>query len=349
MQCNHAQKQLNALADGELNRWQRSRIDRHLRRCPACADELAAIRLMGDQAKAWRRVTAPATLHARIVQTLANSQANDSSLSSPNEEISTMHTQTTVLSSPQNLYRIKLNWRPVAALSGLGVALAVMALFLLPTRKSFAFAAVIQAMQQVNSVHWTIKVNGVEPPEEGIEDSKEMTVMEAWARLDKPALALLIGGEGEVKMLLTPNKHSMITDGKILMELPMPPLEGKDKEAGLRDAILEQLVLPTKEAAPGAGRNGKTNLLKTLMQNDHFQKEEVILEGRRVIRFSSDEKLGEGRFRVSLWVDSETRLILQSETRISNQTPGQPDIVTLATQFRYNEEPPVGVFDLPAK
>ena len=241
----------------------------------------------------------------------------------------------------------RVNWRPIAALSGVGIMLAVMALFLTPTRKSFAFADVLTAMQKIRTVHWTVKSSGFTPIIDPKGDSV-LTVMEAWARLDKPAYVLLVGPEGGMKMLMTPQKHTMITDGKILMELPLPPFDvaGKGKEAGLREFILAQLVSPIKDA--DAQVKGE-NTVNKLQDFPSFQKEEVLLDGQRVVRFYSNSKFGQGRFIYSLWVDPETRLIVRSETQMPNSVAGQPDITSIATQFRYNEEPPVGIFDAPAK
>ncbi|HLK55113.1 MAG TPA: signal peptidase I [Chthonomonadaceae bacterium] len=71
MHCKQVRPLLNALADGELNFWQRLRVTRHLRGCAACAAEAEVIRQLGAEASAWRGVTAPNSLEARIAAAIA--------------------------------------------------------------------------------------------------------------------------------------------------------------------------------------------------------------------------------------------------------------------------------------
>ncbi len=364
MHCDQARQQLNALTDGELGRWQTWQIQRHLRRCADCTDELAAIRQLGEQARTWRAAAAPANLQARIMQTLMQSQAEGSVLSLSNEENLTMQpfdnsmmpsSQIAVgelegngskpLTAPRHI-RLGWNWRPIAVFSGLGVMAILLALFLLPTRKSFAFADVLTAMQNIRTIHWTVKANGFNSSVPTDDESK-LTVMEAWARLDKPAYALLAGPNGEVKTLMVPGKQSTFISKEKISEMPMPWLgNGDNKENALRKFILAQLISPIADAD---AKTKEGNALEELQDYPVFHREDVILEGRRVVRFSSNSKFGEGRFLYSLWVDPETRLIVRSETQMPNPVKGQPDLVSIAAQFRYNEEPPAGIFDIPTK
>jgi anti-sigma factor RsiW len=62
---------LCALADDEISGGVCDEIARHLAACPACADELRAVRELGEAARCWcGDVPAPATLGARITAAL---------------------------------------------------------------------------------------------------------------------------------------------------------------------------------------------------------------------------------------------------------------------------------------
>src|SRR6266581_7506223 len=70
MNCDRVQQTLDALADGELGRWKSGQITRHLARCPACAAAWVETQRLGEQARAWRDVSAPPELRVRIAAAL---------------------------------------------------------------------------------------------------------------------------------------------------------------------------------------------------------------------------------------------------------------------------------------
>src|SRR2546426_1007462 len=70
MNCDRVQQTLDALADGELGRWSAWRIGRHLARCAACSADWVETQRLGEQARAWRSVSAPPALEARIAAAL---------------------------------------------------------------------------------------------------------------------------------------------------------------------------------------------------------------------------------------------------------------------------------------
>src|SRR5437879_2960265 len=73
MNCDKVQTTLSALADGELNRWHGWRVRRHLARCPECAAAYQQVEVLGEAARSWHDVAAPAALQARISAALAAS------------------------------------------------------------------------------------------------------------------------------------------------------------------------------------------------------------------------------------------------------------------------------------
>lgn len=72
MNCNRVLEALDALADGELGRWQARRMERHLERCAACSAAWTETQRLGEQARAWRDVNAPEALQARIAAAVAS-------------------------------------------------------------------------------------------------------------------------------------------------------------------------------------------------------------------------------------------------------------------------------------
>jgi anti-sigma factor RsiW len=354
MPCNRIIPQLNALADGELNRFQAGRIRRHLRHCAACAEELVRIQEIGAQARQWRAISAPSdALQARVVQALTKSPVGEAVLPHSTKELSTMQiSNSNALPMQPNADRLSgqapalrllgRSWRPVAALSLAGIALGFLAVSLMPTHKTFAFAAVVQAMQRVKTIHWRVQSNGFTQPGASLESQNAVVKMETWARLDKPAYVTLITPDGSGRTMIAAGKMITILDNKVVAEMPMPNFAGKDPEKALRAYILSQVVSPFKDipaaADPGLQPDGSDNSIKS---------EETILNGQSVIRFYGGWKNATWKFNMSLWVDPKTHLVLRSESVMSNPVAGQADLHMIADQFRYNEEPPAGIFDVP--
>lgn len=158
MTCN--QSQLNALADGELDIWAAARLRRHLRTCPACAEEYEAIQNLGIQMQAWHDVTAPAGLEARIASVLPQARAATA--------------------------RRRLAWRPLAAMAVAAMVFAAIALFMpgQPGQPAIAFADVEQAMQDIKTAHW---VSVWVPYDRGGRAGRSRQT-EFWARLHPPAV-----------------------------------------------------------------------------------------------------------------------------------------------------------------
>lgn len=239
-------------------------------------------------------------------------------------------------------------WRPVAALSLAGIALGMLAVSLMPTRKTFAYAAVVQAMQQVKTIHWVVQSSGPEQPGAGAGQNGRRIKMDTWARLDRPAYAILMTPNGSMRTLMAPGGMRTISNGQVMLNIPMPFLEGdaKRQEQGLRRFILDQVLSPQKDEAAAAKEGGDPALLPDKADSE-LKQEETILNGKPAVRFYGEWKSEDWKFALSLWVDPDTHLVVRSESTMTNPKPGQPDVHAVADQFRYNEPPPAGIFDVP--
>ncbi|MCW3096793.1 MAG: hypothetical protein JWL77_2411 [Chthonomonadaceae bacterium] len=359
MQCNRIIPPLNALADGELSRFQTWRVRRHLRHCAACAEELVRIQQTGADARQWRAISAPTDLQARIVRALNTLPAGEAVLPHTTKELSNMQiSNANALPLQPNADRLSgqvpalrllgRSWRPVAALSLAGIALGFLAVSLMPTHKTFAFAAVVQAMQRVKTIHWTVQSNAFTQPGASLESQKAVFKMETWARLDKPAYATLITPDGSARTVMAVGGMKTIMNGQVMVDMPMPFLTGsvRDQEKGLRAFILAQVLSPQKDIS-GPAKAGVSPDALPNKDDSGMKHEEVVLNGKPAIRFYSDSQNGTWKFSWSLWVDPDTHLVVRSESTMSNPVAGQADLHMIADQFRYNEQPPAGIFDVP--
>jgi len=357
MECRWIFSQLNALADGETGPLQSWRIRRHLRRCAVCAEELARIQQIGVLAREWGAAEAPSTLEARVFQALGRLPAGEAVLPHSTKETPIMQnsnpstlpvqpnitplSRLTPARLPFSALRVSGRvWRPVAALSVAGIALGLLAISLIPTHKTLAFAAVVQAMERVKTIHWVVQSNGFTQPGASLESQTAMVRMETWARLDKLGYATLITPDGSGRTMIAAGKLLTILDNKVVTEMAMPDFAGKDPEQGLRAYILSQVMSSFKATAGGADPG-------VAPDGSGIKSEETVLNGQPVIRFYGGSNNGVWKFELSVWVDPKTNLVVRSESVMTNPVAGQADLHMIADQFRYNEEPPAGIFDVP--
>src|SRR5947209_16649609 len=71
MRCENVLRDLDALVDGELGRWQAWRMHAHLRGCEGCRVAFDETWEITQRLREWRDVRAPARLKARIEAALA--------------------------------------------------------------------------------------------------------------------------------------------------------------------------------------------------------------------------------------------------------------------------------------
>src|SRR3954454_2188151 len=112
MNCNRVQQALDALADGELGRWKSRRVAQHPARGPVCAAGRGETQRIGEQARAWRAVSAPPELKARIAAELAAS-------SSPAGELPTGRVRHSLASEKERLWMYTPRWGWVGAVVAL--------------------------------------------------------------------------------------------------------------------------------------------------------------------------------------------------------------------------------------
>ncbi|MCW3054781.1 MAG: hypothetical protein JWN14_3951, partial [Chthonomonadales bacterium] len=167
-----------------------------------------------------------------------------------------------------------------------------------------------------------------------------MVRMETWARLDKPGYATLITPDGSGRTMIAAGKLLTIFDNKVMTEVPLPNFAGKDPEKEMRAYILSGVVSSFKATAgnadPGLSPDGSG-----------IKSEETVLNGQPVIRFYGGSNNGVWKFNLSVWVDPKTHLVVRSESVMTNPVAGQADLHMIEDQFRYNEQPPAGIFDVP--
>jgi anti-sigma factor RsiW len=141
MNCNRVQQALDALADGELGRWNAWRMERHLARCAACSAAREETRRLGEQARAWRNVTAPQALKARIAAALAASPQ-------PEERTPAPAVSPRSISAKEKLRMAATRWGWAMTLAAILAALWVGS-----PRGGDAVAAAIRATEAAPAVH----------------------------------------------------------------------------------------------------------------------------------------------------------------------------------------------------
>lgn len=149
MICTHAQQNLKAYLDRELDWWHRARLRLHLAACPACRAELEATKMASDEMKA---VPTPEHDDATCEAVLAAARE-------------------------QRPTRIEAATRRLRSLMAAGVGAAVLvglALFLLlrPAPAQAALEKVIAAAGQVKSMHMRMVLE--QPADSGYREIREL-------------------------------------------------------------------------------------------------------------------------------------------------------------------------------
>jgi tetratricopeptide (TPR) repeat protein len=162
MNCHRVEQLLDAFIDREIGGWKSWRITRHLARCAACAAICAETRRLGAGARAWRNVTAPPGLAARIESALAASPSSANVSASP-----PISRRTSGLPSRRETLRVK------HSLGAAIIALVALAWFMVAGRHGdTAYAQLLRvasAYRGINSVHLTGWALGPEGQRIGLE------------------------------------------------------------------------------------------------------------------------------------------------------------------------------------
>ena len=330
MTCDQTQPFLDAFAARELGWGTAWRVRRHLAACPACAAELAETRCLDSHARAWRDVPAPAGLQSRIAAVLPSAPP---------------------VSAP---------CRPVAvrrAAVGLaGVAAASAAFFWLtpgqPGRPTIAFADVEQAMEQVQTASWDETMMFYNRAGHPVKSTASHWTK--WLRRNPPALASNGGFEDlRFQELRDVRGHfERIAPGRYIVSKPRDRRDGSIStvvEAYIREITQPQITqTPIGNGLLGAGADR--------VEFSPTRQRHVILDGQDLILFTRDQdSIAVSRdkserhyyYHIKVWADPITRRVV----RIEQHSPdgwaktGPDNMVLTRSNFRYNQTPPLGVFD----
>ena len=371
MQCKEALIQLNALADGEARGWKRVRLRRHLKLCPFCAAAYSEIQEIGIQAQAWRNVSVPPDLQARTQNALGKSPARPSAFDhqhalcqptreeskreeskkeeSKKEESKKEESKTMAQTTLQANFVVETVGaaRPAApralrSLAALSVALLVAGAlaFLHSGRQAgtaeqgVAFAAVRQAMQKLKTIHFRatqVASEGMTERQDGLGAGRPI---EYWVRL-APYATVWHDAEGA--------RHLQTAKGEAIYD-PKTRRWETDPHSPADTEPLDFLFAPDMPGHPAADAK-------------HWVSTRVQEQGRDLTRFRASkreqvEKSDQPPFTMLLeymvLADPQTRLVVRSELKLTQSIAGKEAgwVKITLSDFRYNETPPNGTFDL---
>lgn len=324
MTCDQIQPLLDAFADGELEWGTAWRIRHHLAECSACALELAELRQIATQVRAWRDVTAPAGLQGRLAAALASALP-------------------AVTHPPRHPHIMRRT-----AVGLIGIAAVAAAFFWLtpgqPGRPRIAFADVERAMQQVKTVSWKTEEQTPSIPGQRSKDTILFTFT-YWLRRNPPAIATTgLEVVGMIKTLIDARgAFSLSKDECDVTSMTNNPI---------RRTVEKQILNFTEFPQPASS----SSVYQGQTTTTNFRQSSVVLNGQNEVRFDRDVKtvwIGKGRTDYQLshvitWADPETHRIIRNEAYFSKDTPRgrtfRPYVI-IQDHFRYDQTPPKGTFD----
>jgi hypothetical protein len=149
-----------------------------------------------------------------------------------------------------------------------------------------------------------------------------------WRSVSREGRTYQIGSSGALRTY-------QVGSWSLLMELS--PALGKPDAGQLRAEIVRSVVLSQSKTQGGEWRSKKETI-----QGREYLKLTRVVPGHP----------GPGTWRVesteySFWIDPATRHVVKRETRERNKSPYQSvEMVTTCDDFRYDETPPAGLFDV---
>ncbi len=339
MTCTQIQPLLDAYADHALPVWQAYCVRRHLTACSDCTAQLADIQRLGAAVHAWHNVPAPAALEGRIAAVLPQ-----------------------IASAPMPPRNRRVARRTSMALAGVAAAIGI-GVWLLPGKPSqptIAFADVQKAMQQVQIVSWKSYLVVTDAKWHPLRDQKlPGSYGITWLRRDPPAIATIAQPRGSVSLTDGRGNLEHTAQGNYVKYPPNSVIGiglAKDVENQIK-ALTEEPVLASPTSTPDF-HSKFTNLQQQL----------VLLDGQKRILFTFNGEVivsaivSHGRTifpqahyftRHSIWADPETHLVTRTELRqwvhydyVGKQFD-QPNqrMISVESDFHYNQAPPPGVFD----
>ena len=312
MRCHQAR--LNALADGELGAWAAARVQRHLQACPSCAAEYAELLALGDQARAWRHVTAPAGLETRIAAAL--------------------RTQ----GGPLRVFV----WRPFAAVAATAAAVAAITLLIpgQPGRPAPAFADVERAMGAVQSVSWEWD----DTWQQG--RTSHLSRRWAWVRRSPPATADYEADLDEWSLSDARGYVGYSRKHNTYIKRPLEKYGQKDAQNLIRR--FTEPFAAASDITPAVNAHWTPWRRERVMLEGRpcweFSREERQNPAQASPQAGRLAPPSRGLYRMRLWADTGTLRVARIEFARSGSDSGGPPR-TVFSNFQYNRTPPKGVFD----
>ncbi len=325
MTCKQCETQLNALADGALPSLRAGPVRCHLAQCRDCAKAYAEIVQLGNEARSWRAAVPPAALAVRIALALPPQTAR--------MENTTMISERPLARPKQTAPRLVF----AAAL-----CLAALALFALwpgsPGRPALAYADVVRAMQQVQTLHCYGRIETTASGKRGVRTSAQST--EYWA---------VLGPRVEDARAAVRMSTPLTWPGRNQAGWEISPMRG----AALRVDLMRLLWPPS---------GGAEDVMGVKVGGPAFtpwQQDTVQQDGKARLRFQHRAQSASSEIVQTVLIDPQTRLVVSITDRRRVQFPKSTrsgaallpsSIVTIyhLNRFEYNHAPPAEVFAPPA-
>jgi hypothetical protein len=252
--------------------------------------------------------------------------------------------------------------RPIGLVSGAVLVAGTVIFFTIPggpLRPTPSFAQVEAAMGRINTAHWTnsitylIYLNG--------KRRGYRCVMDCWVDLDTHRLSYrtiklepINPSDGiqmsQTELYVDENAHWSFARGYMDTYMKMDPVTIQGKKS-LLEYLRELILLPVSD--PQHVEILKVQGKKQQYTFSAWKQSDVKWKGQRVLKYTRTITFGEGAQAmprlVTIWVDPKTMRLLQQDTRQEQDSNPKTAYLynTTSDNFRYNEPPPPGTFDLP--
>jgi len=229
-----------------------------------------------------------------------------------------------------------------------------------PGRSTPAFALVEQAMRKIKTAHWVQKRTVTEADGSLTYEAAS----DAWVRMNPLAKAVrsipesfrsapnetlhefrsVIDRRGQVT-------YSAATKEYTIHRYTIPRefiRKGMKMEDLLRGMVLAEVLSPA-EITPLSINKKSPPMRIGRMVIPNWSSERVTLDGEPRIKFHREysyHENGGGTIKQAIWADPQTNRVVRSELRSTSLKPSTYEIIVVNEQYRYDEEPPEGTFDL---
>jgi hypothetical protein len=307
---------LMRLADGELRGLKALTVRRHLKRCPECT------------------------------QTLSELGRVDTLLKSTDY-------------FPTETRQKVLPLRPIGLLTSVALAAGAALFFAIPggpLRPTPSFAQVEAAMGRIHTAHWTYSITYLNGKKQGFH-----SVMDCWVDLDTHRLSYRkikfdpINPSDGVRMdqpdlYVDEKAHWSVDHGSMNTYIRMDPLWTQGNKS-LTEYLRRAIIVPQED--PQRVEVFKIQGKKQQYALSVWKQSDAQWKGQQVLKYTRTITFGDGAQTkpelVTVWIDPKTMRLLQRDTR--QERDSNPQLAysynTTSDNFRYNETPPPGTFDLP--